>query len=76
MILKIKLTFSLNLLSDDVTNVIVSEDAENGKFIVSFTPKVPGAYNIEVKIKDNKLPNCPFTAHVKERQLVVVGVLN
>jgi len=41
-----------------------------------FTPKVPGAYKIEVKINGDKLANCPFTAQVKERELVVVGVLN
>ena len=62
--------------TEDVTNVIVNEDAENGKFKVNFTPKVPGAYNIEVKINDDKLPNCPFTTQVKERELVVVGELN
>ena len=56
--------------------MIVSEDAENGKFRVNFAPKVPGAYNIEVKINDDKLPNCPFTTQVKERELVVVGELN
>ena len=59
----------------EVTNVIVSEK-ESGRFKVNFTPKVPGAYNIEVKINDDKLPNCPFTAQVKERELVVVGELN
>ena len=59
----------------DVTNVIVSEK-ENGKFKVNFTPKVPGAYDIEVKINDDKLPNCPFTTQVKERELVVVGEFN
>ena len=62
--------------TEDVTNVIVNEDAENGKFKVNFTPKVPGAYNTEVKINDQKLPNCPFTVQVKERELVVVGELN
>ena len=61
--------------TEDVTNVIVSEK-ENGKFKVNFTPKVPGAYNIEVKINDDKLPNCPFTMQVKNRKLVVVGKLN
>ena len=61
--------------TDDVTNVIVNEK-ENGKFKLNFTPKVPGAYNIEVKINDDKLPNCRFTAQVKERELVVVGELN
>ena len=54
--------------TEDVGNVIVNEDAENRKFKVNFTPKVPGAYNIEVKINDDKLlPNCPFTTQVKER---------
>ena len=62
--------------TDDVTNVIVNEEKENGKFKVNFTPKVPGAYNIEVKLDDDKLPKCPFTAQVKERELVVVGELN
>ena len=62
--------------TEDVTNETVTEDAENGKFKVNFTPKVPGAYNIEVKINDDKLPNCPFTTQVKERELVVVGKLN
>ena len=59
----------------EVTNVIVSEK-ENGKSKINFTPKVPGAYNIEVKINDDKLPNCPFTTQVKQRELVVVGELN
>ena len=62
--------------AEDVTNVIVSNKAENGKFKVNFTPNVPGAYNIEVKINDDKLPNCPFIMQVKERELVVVGELN
>ena len=61
--------------TEDVTNVIVSEK-ENGKFKVNFTPKVPGAYKIEVKINDDKLPNCPFTTQVKERELIAVGELN
>ena len=59
----------------DVTNVIVSEK-ENGNFKLKFTPKVPGAYNIEVKINGDKLPTCPFTVQVKERELVVVGELD
>jgi len=62
--------------TEEVTNVIVSKKAENGKFKVNFTPEVPGAYNIEVKINNDKLPNCPFTTQVKERELAVVGELN
>ncbi len=58
----------------DVTNVNVSEK-ENGKVKVNFTPKVPGAYSIELKINGNKLPSCPFTMQVKKRELVVTGEL-
>ena len=59
----------------DVRDVNVSKK-ENGEFMVNFTPKVPGAYSIEVKINGDKLPTCPFTMQVKERELVVVGELD
>ena len=59
----------------DVTNVIVSEK-EDGNLQLKFTPKVPGAYSIEVKINGDKLPTCPFTVQVKERELVVLGELD
>ena len=59
----------------DVTNVIVSEK-EDGNLQLKFTPKVPGAYSIEVKINGDKLPTCPFTVQVKERELVVVGEMD
>ena len=59
----------------DVTNVIVSEK-EDGNLQVKFTPIVPGAYSIEVKINGDKLPTCPITTQVKERELVVVGSLD
>ncbi|XP_078344819.1 E3 ubiquitin-protein ligase TRIM45-like [Oculina patagonica] len=59
--------------AEDVTNVMVCEK-EDGNLQVKFTPKVPGAFSIEVKINGDKLPTCPFT--VKERKLVVVGELD
>ena len=59
----------------NVTNVIASEK-EDGNLQVKFTPIVPGAYSIEVKINGDKLPTCPFTTQVKERELVVVGNLD
>ena len=59
----------------DVTNVIVTEK-EDGNLQLKFTPKVPGAYSVEVKINGDKLPTCPFTVQVKERELVVAGELN
>ena len=58
----------------DVINVIVSE-REDGNLQVKFTPIVPGAYTIEVKINGDKLPTCPITTQVKERELVVVDNL-
>ena len=61
--------------TEDVTDVSVRE-TENGRFKVKFTPKVPGAYSIEVKINGDKLPTCPFTVQVKERELTVVGELD
>jgi len=59
----------------DVTNAIASE-TEDGNLQVKFTPIVPGAYSIEVKINGDKLPTCPFNTQVKERELVVVGNLD
>ena len=61
--------------SKDVTNVMVSEK-EDGNLQLKFTPKVPDTYSIEVKINGVKLPTCPFTMQVKERELVVVGELD
>ncbi|KAL9958731.1 hypothetical protein ACROYT_G035785 [Oculina patagonica] len=56
----------------DITDVMVS-DKEDGNLQLKFTPKALGAYSIEVKINGDKLPTCPFTMQVKERELVVVG---
>ena len=58
----------------DVTNVIVDEEYD-GKVRLKFTPKVRGACNIEVRINGDKLPTCPMTVWVKERELVVAGEL-
>ena len=55
--------------------MIVSEK-EDGNLQLKFTPVVPGDYSIEVKINGDKLPICPFTVQVKERELVVVGELD
>ena len=59
----------------DVTNVTVHEKGD-GNLTVKFTPKVPGAYSVEVKINGEKLSTSPFPLAVKERQLVVVGELD
>ena len=57
-----------------VTNVFVNE-RENGSPQLKFTPKLPGSYSIEVRINGDKLPTCPYTLNVKERELVIVGEL-
>ena len=59
----------------DVANVTVRE-REDGNLTLKFTPKVSGAYSVKVKINGEKLPTCPFTLPVKERQLVVIGELD
>ena len=56
-------------------SLIICEN-ENGNFQVKFIPKVPGSYNITVKINGDKLANSPFTVQVKERQLEIVGELD
>ena len=52
----------------DVTNVTIQERVD-GNLILKFTPKVPGAYDVDVKINGEKLPTCPLTLPVKEREL-------
>ena len=51
-------------------------EKEDGNFQVKFIPKVPGTYNITVKINGDKLANSPFTVQVKERRLDIVGELD
>ena len=61
--------------TQDVTNVTV-QGREDGNLKLKFTPIVPGAYSVEVKINGEKLPTCPFALPVKERQLVIVSELD
>ena len=48
---------------------------EDGDFLVKFTPKVPGTFNITVEINGKKLAVSPYTVQVKERLIQVVGEL-
>ena len=59
----------------DVTQVTVC-NTENGRFEVKFTPEVPRAYRIEVKISGDTLANSAFTVALKERELSVVDELD
>ena len=51
------------------------DEKYDGNVRLKFTPKVPGAYSPEVSIDGDKLPACPITVQVEERELVVVGEL-
>ena len=51
------------------------DEKYDGNVRLKFTPKVLGAYSPEVKIDGDKLPACPITVQVEERELVVVGEL-
>ena len=55
---------------------LIIREKEDRNFQVKFIPKVPGTYNITVKINGYKLVNSPFTVQVKERRLDVVGKLD
>ena len=52
------------------------EEKGEGNLRLKFTPEVPGAYDVEVKINGENLPTSPFTIPVEEHQLVVVGELD
>ena len=61
--------------SERKDSMIICEK-EDGNFQVKFIPKVPGGYNITVKINGDKLANSPFTVQVNERELKIVGELD
>ncbi|PFX12208.1 E3 ubiquitin-protein ligase TRIM71 [Stylophora pistillata] len=61
--------------ADRVSNFLTSEK-EDGSFIVKFVAKVPGTYDMEVRINGQKLAKSPFLIPVKARQLHFVGKLD
>ena len=60
--------------AEDVTSLRTFKN-ENDDIHVKFVPKVPGTYNMTVKINGNKLVTSPFRVQVKERRIDVVGEL-
>ena len=60
--------------AEDVASLRILKK-ENDDFHVKFVPKVPGTYNMTVKINGDKLVTSPFRVHVKERRIDVVGEL-
>ena len=60
--------------TEDVASLRILKK-ENNDFHVKFFPKVPGTYNMTVKINGDKLVTSPLRVHVKERRIDVVGEL-
>ena len=60
--------------AEDVASLRILKK-ENDDFRVKFFPKIPGTYNMTVKINGDKLVSSPFRVHVKERQIDFVGEL-
>ena len=74
---KCQLEFDVKVLiepAEDVASLRTFKN-ENDDIHVKFVPKVPGTYNMTVKINGDKLVTSPFRVHVKERQIDVVGEL-
>ena len=51
--------------TEDVASLRILKK-ENNDFHVKFVPKVPGTYNMTVKINGDKLVTSPLRVHVKE----------
>ena len=70
--------FDMEVLVEPAQQVasLITLENEEGNFQVKFIPKVPGTYNITVKINGDKLVNSPFTVQVKERRIDAVGELD
>ena len=60
--------------AEDVASLRILKK-ENDDFRVKFFPKIPGTYNMTVKINGDKLVTSPFRVHVKERRIDFVGEL-
>ena len=74
---KVKCKFHVEVLVEPAVKVgsLTTCEKEDGDFLVKFAPKVPGTFNITVKINDEKNAVSPYTVQVKERLIQVVGEL-
>lgn len=59
--------------SEQVGSLMTRECEDGARFVVRFTPKVIGVYNVSVKINGKALPDSPFTLPVKNRKFHVLG---
>ncbi|XP_022807295.1 E3 ubiquitin-protein ligase TRIM71-like [Stylophora pistillata] len=61
--------------ADQVTSLVTSE-REDGGFQTKFVAKVPGTYEMELKINEQKLAKSPFSIFLKSREFDVIGKLD
>ena len=71
-------TFHVGVLVEPAEQVgsMTTIQREDGNFLVKFTPKMPGTYNIKVTINGDNLHQSPVIVQVKERRLEIVGELD
>ena len=71
-------TFHVEILVEPAERVgsMTTIQREDGNFLVKFTPKVPGTYNMKVTINGDNLHQSPFIVQVKERRFEIVGELD
>ena len=48
-------------------------EKQDGDYTVKFTPKVPGSFNITIKVNGNEFAASPYIVQVKQRLIQVVG---
>ena len=48
-------------------------ERQDGDYTVRFTPKVPGIFNIIIKVNGKEFAGSPYTVQVKQRLIQVVG---
>ena len=71
-------TFLVGVLVEPAEQIgsVTTIQREDGNFLVKFTPKVPGTYNIRVTLNGDSLHQSPVIVQVKERRLKIVGELD
>ena len=58
----------------ELVGSLMTRGCEDGtRFVVRFTPKVSGVYNVSVKINGKVLPDSPFTVPVRDRKFHMLG---
>ena len=60
--------------AEKIGSLITCEN-QDGDYSMKFTPKVPGTFNIIIKVNGKEFAGSPYTVQVKQRLIQVVGEL-